>query len=313
MASRNGGRVEYTLVWTIENFSYAWHKIGEKLISPVFVTHKMDSTSWVMELFPRGTITGDYISIFLRRLEDRSFKNCKVVYEFVATSSGGSIPCFRENCSDYQSGQRFGCHLFMRRDEIESENQRLNGDILTMNCRMRLCEEVYHDFVAESFAKTRILVERIDLSRHFLKNIKYESIFVQRMSDSLILMIIRLRLDKKRNLVIEFIPYDCCQHLKYSSLRLTLDDMRTSKRLYEYSKDICDVFMPLSLDVPEYALYLSQRLAESSNYPSIRLDFELIFCTGMEHRRSEKIESQDSGENRNYGLREYRNVLNFRL
>ncbi|GFS82057.1 hypothetical protein NPIL_284571 [Nephila pilipes] len=37
MENRYDGPAEYTLEWTIENFSYAWQKYGDKLVSPVFV------------------------------------------------------------------------------------------------------------------------------------------------------------------------------------------------------------------------------------------------------------------------------------
>ncbi|CAL1264304.1 unnamed protein product [Larinioides sclopetarius] len=68
-------RVEYSFVCLIEDFSYCWHKNGEKLTSPVFYAVELEDTSWRMVLYPRGErvkTTFRFICLETRKITDQN-------------------------------------------------------------------------------------------------------------------------------------------------------------------------------------------------------------------------------------------------
>ncbi|CAL1286849.1 unnamed protein product, partial [Larinioides sclopetarius] len=70
-------RVEYSFEWLIKDFSFCWHKKGEKLTSPVFYAVKLEGTSWRLVLYPRGERDEDSLHLF-RNTEENVYINYKL-------------------------------------------------------------------------------------------------------------------------------------------------------------------------------------------------------------------------------------------
>ncbi|GFT36250.1 hypothetical protein NPIL_30181 [Nephila pilipes] len=100
MENRYDGPAEYTLEWTIENFSYAWQKNGDKLVSPVFVIHRLDNMSFTIELYSRGEEEEEYIGCFLTRIIDDSDFEGEIDMKIISLSKDDPTPAYEEPLDD---------------------------------------------------------------------------------------------------------------------------------------------------------------------------------------------------------------------
>ncbi|CAL1299504.1 unnamed protein product [Larinioides sclopetarius] len=88
------GKKEYTFFWLIENYSYSWHKNGEKLISPPFTAEGLEGTAWDLGLYPRGLRDEykGYVSLFLNRsATDEGPESYSIAYELAVLAADGSL------------------------------------------------------------------------------------------------------------------------------------------------------------------------------------------------------------------------------
>ncbi|GFT22562.1 speckle-type POZ protein [Nephila pilipes] len=300
MEHRNRGLMVYTLIWKIENFSYSWHETGEKLVSPIFVTHMLHNTSWTLELFPRGVENATYISCFLNRNESDLPRNdmlspCSPVwevrYEFLATTSSGTTKEAFGSRTNFRTGQTLGFPFFMNRKEIVRKNQSSDDDYFVLQCRIHLNTRDNSNYTAKLLAKTHILVERYSLTRCYENYIAYDSIFAKHMDELPTLMIIRLmKLKTEDNLEIDLLPYDFCEYIRYSTCRLVLRDLHTQASIYSFSTKVSGPFMPLAMKVSRFVLYPDNRGPLLGIRP-IQLQFELAFSAGIKQQESEEISS----------------------
>ncbi|GFT22563.1 hypothetical protein NPIL_196581 [Nephila pilipes] len=152
-------RIQYVLYWKIENFSLARHKMGEKLVSPVFPTKMLDNTSWTLELYPEGVEDESYIGGFLTRNTGISSLDCEVHYDLTVAPGGDLNDGGRGNRFTFKLGQTDGFPLLVKRKAIEMANKDLNVDFLTLRCRIYLQSVKNYNFVGKSFARTRLLAD----------------------------------------------------------------------------------------------------------------------------------------------------------
>ncbi|GFT22556.1 hypothetical protein NPIL_196521 [Nephila pilipes] len=272
--------VEYSLVWKIENFRYASHKTGEKLVSPVFVTHNI---SWTLELYPRGIENNKYLSCFLTRADDNSDFEREVNYKIHATHNSGSNAFDSKSRVLFKCGHTDGFAHFMERDCFKFENLPYHQDCLTLNCKIHF--EVYNfNFVGESFATTHIRIQNIHFTFHFKvdSNNFSGTVNVENMIDSKLLLGIHIRQLSINELIINLKPvYGEC--FKYYICMLTIKNLTKWSESWKYFTEERDPFLEKTL-----------KMTESSSFEncSFRLRMILFFSTGEEHKGSERIISQ---------------------
>ncbi|GBN66900.1 TD and POZ domain-containing protein 5 [Araneus ventricosus] len=159
----NNNKKEYTFLWFIENYSYCWHKNGEKLVSPVFTAKELQRTAWTLWLFPRGKYEKDNgtISIYLNRNEDDGPDVFTVNYHLSIVAEDGSTAFSRKYASNFLKKEHWGW-LCLEMDEMLSRRKAeyLPKDILTVCCKLSNGKE-NADKVAPIYGRTRIGIEHI--------------------------------------------------------------------------------------------------------------------------------------------------------
>ncbi|GBN87733.1 Speckle-type POZ protein [Araneus ventricosus] len=152
---------EYTFLWFIENYSYCWHKNGEKLVSPVFTTDGLGATAWNVELYPRGL--GDYnrgnISVYLYRNEDDGPDFLIVNWHISFVAKNGSSLFLRECASYFSKKFKDGWSLAMDDVLLKRATNYLPKDILTVRCKLWSGDGDVE--IAPICARTRIGIEHI--------------------------------------------------------------------------------------------------------------------------------------------------------
>ncbi|GFT22558.1 speckle-type POZ protein [Nephila pilipes] len=286
MENRYDGVAEYTLEWTIENFSYAWQKTGDKLVSPVFVIHQLDNMSFTIELYPRGEEEEEYISCFLTRIIDDSDFEGEIDMKITALSKDDPTPAYEERLH-FQSEHSYGLSRFLKREDIENDHQFLDLDKLTVQCRLNFKYDTDYKFIGMSFARTRILVERVSFTHIYDKNIGGEKLVLSRMSDSISMLFLRLALMPGRNLHVNLFPCDGFEPVKYYTCEVTLDDDDATSR-------ICELSFKDWGTLPEKRFNVSLSTVDESLPTAIwdnlilRCTCELTFTTGELLQESER-------------------------
>ncbi|GBN74160.1 Speckle-type POZ protein [Araneus ventricosus] len=160
----NNGRSEYCFFWFLENYSYCWHKNGEKLVSPNFTIDDLDGTIWELQLYPRGIHDeGEgHISLFLNRSkQDGGPENVSIKYELSFRAADGSDHCHGEIEHEFRRGEGYGYRKFLKMDKIllRRKSDYLPEDILTVRCKIWKGEGNILN-IGQSSARSRIRVEK---------------------------------------------------------------------------------------------------------------------------------------------------------
>ncbi|CAL1295607.1 unnamed protein product [Larinioides sclopetarius] len=155
---------ECTFLWRIENYSYCWHKNGEKLVSPEFTIDGLDDTVWTLSLFPRGCSKDSIgnISLFLNRTKDEDGPSLfSVRYELSILAANGLSTRFDGN-NRFLNGSWSGCFSLLQREEalVRRRADYLPQDTLTVRCKMWWGAPKV-EVVNEIAARTRIGVEEV--------------------------------------------------------------------------------------------------------------------------------------------------------
>ncbi|GFQ91702.1 hypothetical protein TNCT_134711 [Trichonephila clavata] len=158
-------------LWKIENFSSAWHRIGEKIESPIFTLEAIERTQWRLLLYPKGKPVANNIAYFLKREENgEGSESIEINYEFSFLTEDGTIlqPSVVSKDS-FERGQAKGTCQFKMREEIFYSKCLLH-DILTAYCRMWISGSRNTGSV-KIFANTIINVDKLS----FIWNIEHFS------------------------------------------------------------------------------------------------------------------------------------------
>ncbi|GFU04252.1 TD and POZ domain-containing protein 5 [Nephila pilipes] len=143
MAYHKDGTHEFLMEWRIENYIYCWHKKGEKLTSPAFVSTLMGNTKWKLLLYPSGGENENYISCFLHREEDEGPEKIEVYYNFEVLGKDRSVLKERHVTKrEFEKSATRGFDEFEKRIKvlkIDKESY-LPLNILTIRCRMGRCD-----------------------------------------------------------------------------------------------------------------------------------------------------------------------------
>ncbi|GFT22554.1 speckle-type POZ protein B [Nephila pilipes] len=291
MEIENSGRREYKMIWKIENFRYAWHKMGEKLVSPEFVIR---NSSWKLEIYPRGVENEEYIGCFLARTDNCTFWDGTVHYQFFATQSGGLTKTFVKDRVYLQCGEKDGFPLFVKREEIIDGIQPL-----TLTCKMVILYNATSIFCVESFVRTHIMVEHINFSYYFESEaiIASKQISVISPTEMKPLFDVYLILLQKHNLQIKLIPtLNGSERLKYYTCRLAVHDVLTTERLWKCSFEDWEEFKWKDVNVKLSHFNESRegnRVIEFKNR-SLHLELEFTFSTGEDLTINEHTVSRRS-------------------
>ncbi|CAL1284118.1 unnamed protein product [Larinioides sclopetarius] len=169
-------RREFTFIWRVENYSYCWHKIGDFLVSPVFVADLIHKTAWALCLYPRGDEDELFVGCYLQReVNDEGPSSLSMSYEIACLAADGSVlRLFEGNKSErmFESGIGYGTSQFISRSEELTKKRKsyLPQDTLTLSCKMWIVDENISD-ATQCFARTRIQVETVS----FVHTIEYFS------------------------------------------------------------------------------------------------------------------------------------------
>ncbi|CAL1279358.1 unnamed protein product, partial [Larinioides sclopetarius] len=150
-------RVEYYIVWRIENFSYC--RYGEKLKSPVFYAVELEDTSWRMVLYPGGDRDRDYVSLYLfRSKEDNGPENVSINYKLSGPAElGSSVSVLSEEGNHtFTKGHGREWPRFVKIEEIPY----LPTDIMVVKCRICKGGGMVHK-VETIYVRTRIEVNDV--------------------------------------------------------------------------------------------------------------------------------------------------------
>lgn len=112
---------EYIFLWFIENYSYSWHKNGERLTSPNFIAEGLGNTVWTIRLNPRGRREEDrgHISLCLHRsTDDHGPENISIMFELTILAANGSPHFTMEHDQVFERGFGCGCGDFLPTNEI---------------------------------------------------------------------------------------------------------------------------------------------------------------------------------------------------
>ncbi|GFR15874.1 TD and POZ domain-containing protein 3 [Trichonephila clavata] len=154
----------FSFTWIIENFSFCWQKVGERISSPAFTVDTIESSKWKLMLCPNGELSekNDSISFYLKREKDSKGPTGLIIFfELSFLAADGSVVLSNGIVEYYfERGTGGGFPNFMKKELFQHERQKfLPADILTARCRMwkkfgQIIEE------RQCFARTRIGVER---------------------------------------------------------------------------------------------------------------------------------------------------------
>ncbi|CAL1288891.1 unnamed protein product [Larinioides sclopetarius] len=199
------GKKEYTFFWFIENYSYCWHKNGEKLISPPFTAEGLEGTAWDIQLYPKG-LSDKYkgrVSLFLNRSAiDDGPESYSISCELAVLAADGSLLRFLKYEYAFKKGEDYGFRVFLEKDEIflRKMTDYLPQDVLTVRCKIWKSEGEVVRNIGQSSARTRIRVEKIS----FLHEVQNFS-----------------ALETKQKKSVEIRPHSKEEHFISSSLHIT--------------------------------------------------------------------------------------------
>lgn len=155
-------KTEYTFWWFIENYSYCWHKVGEKLTSPEFTADGLKGTVWHVSLFPRGEKEEGIMSLFLNRNSvDDGTEDFQIQYELAILAANGPAVCSSKYDVSFKRGIGYGCTLVLpMNDVLRRKEAYLPQDALTVRCKIWIGDKrIQHATV--TVARTRIGIEHI--------------------------------------------------------------------------------------------------------------------------------------------------------
>ncbi|GBM49445.1 TD and POZ domain-containing protein 4 [Araneus ventricosus] len=158
-------RMEYTITWFIENYSYCLHKNTEELISPQFFANGLESSAWLLYLYPRGSrvLSKGCISLFLKRSEfDDGPGNISLKYELSFLGADGSAVTSKEMRYTFKKGDSYGYFEFLQMNDslLRGKADLLPQDTLSVRCKMWMNEGDIHK-VGKCSARTRIVIRHI--------------------------------------------------------------------------------------------------------------------------------------------------------
>ncbi|GFT22802.1 hypothetical protein NPIL_443141 [Nephila pilipes] len=288
MENLERGRSEYTLVWIIENVGHAWQTLGEKLVSPKFITHLQENSTWTLELYPRGVSNEEYISCFFIINSADKVPNCDVDFEIIITPNGGSSRA--RSASIPFTARRGGFPCFMKRSEILFGNQFLNPNSLTLQCRIKLKSHIHDVCFGESFVKTHILVKRISHSCYFASDTAYKSICIRQLSESRPFMIIRIQRNHPNEFEIHLNPNDVGSNARYFTLELGLADEVTGDKFWNRRYRGWSPLPQQSIFVPvPWINQSSENTVTPVRRRLIKFDCEVAYSTGEDHAENERV------------------------
>ncbi|GFU04256.1 TD and POZ domain-containing protein 5 [Nephila pilipes] len=288
--SDNVREFEFLMEWSIENYIYCWHKKGEKLTSPAFVSTLMGNTKWKLLLYPSSGENENYIGCFLHREEDEGPEKIEVYYNFEVLGNDHSILTERKiEKREFKKGVPWGkdeLRKWIKVLKIDKESY-LPLNILTIRCRMGRCDTKCIDPV-QMCAKTVISFEK----RSFFWAVeKFNSLhpnrripFTMESTSKEILMKFCLFVSEGQNSdEIVFIEISCfLKHFKYFILKIFLIDNGGKKNdcgelefWYDVHKNTA--FFPLRLTKNKLLESKGRYLKEDV----LTLNCECIFPTGI--------------------------------
>ncbi|CAL1284121.1 unnamed protein product [Larinioides sclopetarius] len=157
----NNVKQEFIFMWFIENYSYCWHENGVALISPDFAIDDLNSTTWNLQLHPRGCRHSDkgFISLSLHRSKtDCGPEDFHLKYELSFLAANGSAYHSKELQYTFKWGKGYGILKTMQMDEALFRRE--VQDNLCVRCKIWKGEKEIHQ-IKQIVARTRIGIERI--------------------------------------------------------------------------------------------------------------------------------------------------------
>ncbi|GBN76572.1 Speckle-type POZ protein [Araneus ventricosus] len=295
----NNGRKERIFLWSIENYSYCWHKNGEVLISPEFTADGFEDTVWNLQLYPRGDRqkSEGYISIFLCRSRvDDGPLDFSVKYEMsILTADGLSTRLNAERT--FMKGSGYGWIKFVQMDQIllHRKDYYLLEDTFRVICKIWKGEGNVQE-VNEITARTLIGIEEVSflhLTESFSKLEPNEKKTIQIRSPSkkhcaLTSSLYFIDDSSEGKVMVEITPSARNQILaKYEISLLDRSGEKivcgeTDCRLDAARKDIQN--LPLSLTRQAILNGKSDFLPEDN----LTLSCECVFSTGVEYAKIER-------------------------
>ncbi|GBN07959.1 Protein roadkill [Araneus ventricosus] len=162
----NNERKEYIFNWFIENYSFCWHRNGERLDSSDFTADGLEGTVLFQAMYPRGYREEDKgcISFCLYRSRmDNGPENFPLKYELSVLAADGSTLLSVEYEQTFKKG---GCGWvvpkFLQIDEVllRRKADYLPQDTLSLRCKMWKGEGTSQR-VTQICARTCIGIQRI--------------------------------------------------------------------------------------------------------------------------------------------------------
>ncbi|KAF8777729.1 TD and POZ domain-containing protein 2 [Argiope bruennichi] len=294
---------EFTFIWRVENYSYCWHKLGEFLISPVFVADLIHTTSWALCLYPRGDEDDLFIGCYLQReVNDEGPQSIMMSYEITCLAADGSaLSSFESSKSErpFEGGTGYGNPHFLSRSEVLGEKRKsyLPKDTLTLSCKMWVFDENRCDST-QCFARTRIQVETIS----FVHTIEYfsemkadikQTVNVNSSSEARSLISVDILATNgsccEEKIVLELVPGDR-EQVEVFTCRLQLLNAARQKLKCGQSDTRFDLERKENLYVP--LIFTKKQLLEKKNEflpnDSLTLICECSFSIGVEFEKIEK-------------------------
>ncbi|GBN60078.1 hypothetical protein AVEN_233068-1 [Araneus ventricosus] len=158
--------MKYTFSWSIENYSFCWHKNGEVLVSPKFTVEGMEGTAWTFELYPRGKFEENKgrISLLLMREYDDGPESFSFESDLSICKENGDTLLWSESAGVLvmRKGRGFGKPSFVDIDDVlvRRKSEYLRNDTLNVRCNMWWGEGKIQR-MGQTCARTRIAVKKI--------------------------------------------------------------------------------------------------------------------------------------------------------
>ncbi|GFR28856.1 hypothetical protein TNCT_511881 [Trichonephila clavata] len=291
----NFEREGYTFVWKVENLSCAWQRVGKKIESPIFTLDAIEKTRWRLVLYPKGEKIGNYISLYLKRLEgSKGSKVIAIDYELSFLTRDGEIlkPNFVSN-DTFQKGQAKGASQFKMRDET-FQSKCVDEDILTAYCRIWVSSRK-NTGSARIFASTIINIDKFsfvwDIENFSKMEISQRNDYVIKsaLGDHMVTLELFLTVDNSDELINIYVK-TFNQNIKFFRLNSCLLDAtgnRTNSGMQEFrAKDL--------LAGEKLILISKKKLVEKKNIylPNdiLSLNCECDFSTKIAFEGIERIE-----------------------
>ncbi|CAL1295606.1 unnamed protein product [Larinioides sclopetarius] len=293
------GRTECTFLWRIENYSFCWHKHGERLVSPEFTSDGLEGTVWTLWLYPRwdSQKVEGYISLYLTRCQiDDGPVDFSVKYE-LSVLAADELSTGSETEFPFVKGYRFGWGKFLKRDEalLHRKGDLLPQDTLSVRCKMWRGEGSVRE-ATEITARTRIGIEEISFlhlieSFSKLKPDEKKTIQIKSSARRQCSLTSSLHFTEDSNegkIMLKISPRTENQVLARRKISLLnksgkkIECGESDNRLVDTRKDIQN--LPLSITRQEILKKESDYLQEDN----LSLLCECVFSTGVEYEKIER-------------------------